>query len=52
MKGWYKAAVNHTPPPAWVALNLIMVERVYLYRHVPPPGENISISIELFKVED
>ena len=52
MKGWYRYAVNRVPPPAWVTLKRITVERVDLYRYVPPPGENIPVSVDPFPVED
>ena len=52
MKGLYKAAVNHTLPSARVNLERIMAESVGLYHHVPPPEENISVSVEPFQVED
>ena len=52
MKGWYRAAVNRAPPPARVNLERIMEDWVYLYRYVPPPVENIPISVETFPVED
>ena len=46
--GWYRAAVDHTLPPARITLKRIMVEREELYRSVPPPpplGENILTSV-------
>ena len=52
MKVWYWAAVGHAPPTAQVTLEKITVERVDLYYHVPPLGENISVSIEPFLEED
>ena len=52
MKGWYKAAVDRMPLPTWVTPNQIMVELFDLYRQVPPPGENIPVSVKLFQVED
>ena len=52
MKGWYREAVNRMPPPAWVTLERITAERLELYRHVTPPGENIPISVDPFQVED
>ena len=52
IKGWYKAAVDHAPPPTQVTLKQIMAERVELYSYVPPPGNNIPISIQPFPVED
>ena len=51
MKGWYQAAVDHAPPPAWFTLKRITAERVYLYRYVPPPEDNIPVSVEPFPVE-
>ena len=38
MKGWYKAAVNRSPPPARATLERITAERVELYSYVPTPG--------------
>ena len=52
MKGWYMAVVDRASPLAWVTLKWITSERVDLYRHVPPPGENIPVSVEPFPVED
>ena len=52
MKGWYKAAVDCAPPPAWVTLEQMTVEIIDLYRQVPPPGDNISVSVKPFQVED
>ena len=52
MKGWYKAASDRAPPPARVTLEQIMAEWVALYRQVPPPGEDIPISVDPFQVED
>ena len=46
------SAVNCTSLPAWVTLEYITAERVDLYRHIPPPGENIPVSVEPFPVED
>ena len=39
IKGWYKAAVDRAPPPAWVTLDRITAESVELYSHVPPRGQ-------------
>ena len=44
--------VDRAPLPAWFTLNRIMEERVDLYRYVPPPGANISISVDPFLVDD
>ena len=52
MKWWYWAAVDRAPPPAQVTLMRITAEQVDLYRYVPPPGENIPVSVELFPVDD
>ena len=52
MKGWYKAAVDHVPPTARVTLEQITEKRVALYHQVPPPGENIPISVETLQVEN
>ena len=52
IKGWYKAVVNCAPPPAWVTLEQITVERVGLYSYVPPPGTKIPISAEPLPVEN
>ena len=52
LKGWYQAAVNHTPPPALVTLERITSERVNLYSYITPLGENIPISVEPFLVDD
>ena len=52
MKGWYRTAVDCASPPARVTLERIAVELVDLYRHIPPPGENIPISVDPFPVED
>ena len=52
MKGWYQDAVDRAPPPAWVTLGRIIEERVDLYIYVPPPGENIPVSVEPSVVDD
>ena len=52
INGWYCAAVNRSLPPAWVTLERITAERVELYSYVPPPGDNIPISVEPFPVDD
>ena len=50
IKGSYRAAVDRDPPPAQVNLEQITVEWVEMYIYVPPPGENIPISVEPFLV--
>ena len=52
IKGWYKAAVDHAPPPAQITLKRITVERVELYSYFLPPGTNIPIYVEPFPIED
>ena len=52
IQGWYKAAVERAPLPAQVTLERITAERVALYSHVPPLGDNISVSIKPFMVDD
>ena len=52
MKGWYRDAVDRMPPHVQVNLKRIMTERVDLYRHVPPPGENIPVFVGPFLVEE
>ena len=45
MKGWYKAAVNRAPTPARARLKRITADRVELCSHVPPPGDNIPVTV-------
>ena len=52
MTRWYQAGVKLAPPPTWVTLEWITEKRVDLYRYVPPPGENTTISFEPFQVQD
>ena len=52
IKGWYKSAVDRAPPPAWVTLERIKVERVELYNYIPPTGTNIPISVQPLPVDD
>ena len=40
-----RAAVNRAPPPARAMLERITAERVELYSHVPPPGDNIPVTV-------
>ena len=44
--------VDRALPPSWVTFERITTERVDLYRYIPPPGENIPVSIDPFPVED
>ena len=50
--GWYKAVVDRAPLPAQVTLERITAERVAMYSYVPPPGENIPVTIQPFLVDD
>ena len=52
LQGWYKAAVDRAPPPARATLNWVTAERVALYSRIPPPGDNIPVTIEPFVVEN
>ena len=52
LQGWYKAAVEHAPPLAQATLKRVRAERVALYSWIPPPGDNIPVTIEPFAVED
>ena len=52
MKGWYKAAVNRAPPPTRAMLERIMAERIELYSHVPPPGDNILVTVTPSEIDD
>ena len=44
LQGWYKAAVDHAPPPARATLKRVTSERVTLYSRIPPPRETPSRS--------
>ena len=52
MKGWYNSTANRVPPPALVTLERITSEQVALYCRIPPPGENIPISVKPLLVDD
>ena len=52
MKGWYWSTVDHLPPPDWVNLERITVERVDLYSYGQPPVENIPVSVDPFPMDD
>ena len=49
---WYKAAVNCAPPPSRATLEQIMAEGVELYSHVPPPGDNIPVTVTPSDIDD
>ena len=52
IQGWYKAAFDRAPSPARVTLKRITAEKVAMYIHVPPPGDNVPVAIKPFKVDD
>ena len=52
MQGWYKNAANISPPLVCIYLETLMVERVDLYAHFPPPGRPIPIKVPPFPVDD
>ena len=52
LNGWYKAAVNRAPPPARATLERITAERVDLYSYVPPPGDNIPVTVTFAYVDN
>ena len=52
MKGWHKAASNHTLLPARLTIDWITEEQVALYLKIPPPGENNLVSLMSFTVDD
>ena len=52
MKWWHLSAVDRAPPTARVTLERITAEQVDLYCYIPPPGENIPVSVEPFLVEE
>ena len=51
MKGWYWAAVDRVSPPSRVTLKRITADQIDLYHHVPPPGDNIPVSVEKLPME-
>ena len=40
------------PPPARATLERITAEQTELYRQVPPPGENIPVTVEPAIIDD
>ena len=52
LKGRYKAAVDHVPPPARVTLERITAERVDLYSYVPSSGTNIPVTVRPVPVDN
>ena len=51
MKGWYKIADGSTSPPDLLTIKRITEEQVALHHHIPPPGENIPISVDPFPLD-
>ena len=51
-QGWYKDTADRAPPPTRVTLERITAERVALYSHIPPTGDNIPVDIQPFIVDD
>ena len=53
LQGWYKAAVDHPPPPDRATLKRVTAERAKLYSRVPPPpGRHHPSHHRPFVVED
>ena len=52
MKGWYKIMAGRAVPPAQLTLDRITAERVALHHHIPPPGENIPVSVDPFPLDE
>ena len=52
LQGGYKVAVDRAPPPAQSTPKRVIAERVALYSRIPPPVDNIPVTIEPFAVED
>ena len=52
MKGWYKDEVSRALPPAQATLQRITAEQVELYSYVPPPGENIPVTVTPSELDD
>ena len=51
MKGWYKVVAGRALLPARLTIKRITEERVALHHHIPPPGENIPISVDPFLLD-
>ena len=49
--GWYWAAFDRAPPPAWLTLEMITEDLVELCNYVLYPVENILIPVEPFPVD-
>ena len=52
MKGWYKIMAGRVFPPARLTIKRITAERVALHHHIPPPGENIPVSVGPFPLDE
>ena len=51
MKGWYKVVAGRALLPARLTIKRITEERVALHHHIPPPRENIPISVDPFLLD-
>ena len=51
MEGWYKADIDHPPPPDRVTLKHMTVERLYLYRWVNPPREITPVKTDPLPID-
>ena len=52
MKWWYKIMDGRTLLPAQLTIKWITAERVALHHHIPPPGENILVSIDPLPLDE
>ena len=52
MWGCYKEAVDRPTPPDRMAISTMMVNKVKLYQHFPPPGYLISVGVKPFLVNE
>ena len=52
MWGWYKDAMDRSPPPARVDISAMTEERVEVYWHVKPPVQPIPVGLQPFLVDD
>ena len=48
IKGWYKVMAGRTLTPTRLTIKRITEEEVALHHHIPPLGENISVSVDPF----
>ena len=52
MQGCYIDAADRPPAPVRISLETLTAERVELYSHALPPGQSITIEVDLFPVYD